>query len=597
MKKINWKFILLTLTCLQAYSQDISLYNQVSGKYDFTFIGNTLNQFANFNNNPCVINTSSAATLNLSAENNIHKAYLYWAGSGTGDLTVALNQTVIASQRNFTFIQVSNGRPYFCAFADVTNLVQTTGNGTYTLSDLDLTTDIQNYCSLGGNFGGWSLVIIFQNDSLPINLINIYDGLQGVPSSINFTLNNLNIIDNANSKIGFVAWEGDAQLAQNETLRINNNILSNPPLNPANNAFNGTNSVTGSNQLFNMDLDIYDMSNFINIGDTTADIQLTSNQDFVMISTVVTKVNSQITLPDATVAINNIGQECDSRIITINYTVNNIDPSNAVLPAGTPMAIYINGSWFQNITIPQSIAINGSYSNQISLTIPSAIPNDFLLTFTIDDNGTGIGIVDEINEENNFSLRAITLWVTPTFNSLATLISCNEGFTSGTFDFSAYEDTVKTNPDDVVSFYESAENATNSLNPILIPSNYVATTTPKEIFVRIENDHCFAITSFLLTTKNCPPTVYNFVSANNDTQNDIFFIAGLRDIFLNHKIEVYNRWGRQIWEGNQNTESWDGNVKDGVINKSAPDGTYFYFIHLNDPDYPKPLSGYLYLVH
>jgi hypothetical protein len=43
--------------------------------------------------------------------------------------------------------------------------------------------------------------------------------------------------------------------------------------------------------LYNMDLDVYTQNN-INIGDTSAQIQLTSGQDFVMINAIVTKLNS-----------------------------------------------------------------------------------------------------------------------------------------------------------------------------------------------------------------------------------------------------------------------------------------------------------------
>ena len=61
--------------------------------------------------------------------------------------------------------------------------------------------------------------------------------------------------------------------------------------------FNSTNSITNSNQLYNMDLDVYNIQNNINIGDTSALIQLTSGLDYVMINAIVTKLNSQ--LPDA----------------------------------------------------------------------------------------------------------------------------------------------------------------------------------------------------------------------------------------------------------------------------------------------------------
>jgi hypothetical protein len=95
-------------------------------------------------------------------------------------------------------------------------------------------------------------------------------------------LNSLNVIDE-DARIGFVAWEGDQFISVNETLRVNGNPLSNPPLNPVNNAFNGTNSLS-SNTLYNMDLDVYNIQNNIKIGDTSAKIQLTSGQDFVMIN-------------------------------------------------------------------------------------------------------------------------------------------------------------------------------------------------------------------------------------------------------------------------------------------------------------------------
>ena len=98
-------------------------------------------------------------------------------------------------------------------------------------------------------------------------------------------------------------------------------------------------------------------------------------------------------------------------------------------------------------------------------------------------------------------------------------------------------------------------------------------------------------------TKNCPPTVYNYSSANNDTVNDIFIIDGLRDIYLDFQIEIYNRWGKLVWTGNQNTEDWNGFVKEGVGLKKATDGTYFYLLFLNDKDYPQPLNGFLYINH
>ena len=129
---------------------------------------------------------------------------------------------------------------------------------------------------------------------------------------------------------------------------------------------------------------------------------------------------------------------------------------------------------------------------------------------------------------------------------------------------------MKSDDNHTVSFYNFLDDATNEENPISNTTNYEAFYTPKEIFIRIENEHCFAITSFNLLSRNCPPIVYNFVSANNDGSNDGFFIDGLRDIFVNFKVEIYNRWGRHIWTGDQNLPDWNGYVAEGIGSKKAP---------------------------
>jgi gliding motility-associated-like protein len=595
-------FIILFCFIFKTNGQNVSLYNQYNGRFDFTFIGNTLNVQPNGANDPCLLLPSSDATLNLAPGDIIENAYLYWAGSGTGDFNVKLNGIDIASQRTFSAIQNLNQNPFFSAFADVTTQLQNTGNGVYTFSDLDVSPFLNpfTYCDNGTNFSGWAIVIVYKNPGLPLNQINIYDGLEalstaviGVQDQLTINLGNLNVLDNSGAKLGFVAWEGDETIANQESLLINGNILSDP-WNPGNNAFNGTNNIIGANTLYNMDLDIYDIQNSIAIGNTSATITMSTAQDFVLINTIVTKLNSQ--LPDATVVINSIKQECDSRVITVNYTVSNLNSTDP-LPPGTPIAIYIDGvfSAFDETTLP--IDIGASMNFQTTMTIPNTIPLTFQLTIGVDDGGDGTGIVAELIENNNTDTVTVSLWISPIFNSLENLVACNEGFTQGTFDFSPYEDLVRTNLGDSVGFYDTLENATNDLSPILNLSSYVAVPTPKEIFVRISNAHCFAVTSFLLTTRNCPPTVYNYVSVNNDTYNETFFIGGLRNIFLDYKVEVYNRWGRLIWTGNQDKEDWDGYVKDGVGSKNAPDGTYFYLLFLNDIDYPQPLKGFLYLNH
>lgn len=275
--------------------QDVSLLSQFNGRYDFTFIGNTLNPRENsFQTSPSILPNSSA-TLNLDSNSVIKNAYLYWAGSGTGDFEVILNSTSITADRTFSYQRDSFDviLDYFSAFKDITELVKQTRNGVYTLSNLDISPFLNQHFIRRTNFAGWAIIIIYQNNNLPVTQINVYDGLQAVPNALSINLTNIEVVNNLDSKIGFVAWEGDSNISVTETLKINDFVVEQLPLNPANNAFNGTNSITGSSTLYNMDLDIYDIQNYVQKGDTSMDIELTSGQDVVMINAVVTKFTAK----------------------------------------------------------------------------------------------------------------------------------------------------------------------------------------------------------------------------------------------------------------------------------------------------------------
>ncbi|WP_238990087.1 MULTISPECIES: gliding motility-associated C-terminal domain-containing protein [unclassified Flavobacterium] len=583
-------------------SQDISLFTQINGRYDFTFIGNTMNPDENTFQYPTFLYTQSSATLNLDVNDRIERAYLYWAGSGTGDTEIKLNGIDITPDALSTVIGTSSNLTYFSAFKDITSFVQTTGNGTYTLSDFDLNSLVTTYYNNATQFGGWAILVVYENPNLTLNQLNIYQGLEalspnlplGILDNMTIQLDNLYLISNTGAKIGFIAWEGDRfiQVSERLTFTANGttNILSNT-LNPSNNAFNGTNTETNSTTLYNMDLDVYSIENYIVPGTTSATVSLQSGQDYVMLNTVVTKLNSQ--LPDATIVLENPTSVCDSRDVNIDYIVSNLN-STEVLQANTPITFYIGTQAIGTTFTQNIIPIGASENGNITLSIPTTIPLNFTLTAVVDDTGNGTGIAPELIETNNSFQIEIQLIISPTFNTLENITTCNLGLTRGLFDFSNYSELVKTNPSHIVSFHESYDDAVQNTNSILNSSNYEALTTPKEIFVRIDNG-CFSITSFFLFTENCPPTVYNAVSPNGDFSNDTFFVEGLRDVFVNFELLIYNRWGKHLWTGNNNKPDWDGYVEEGVGNTQAPAGTYYYILHLNDPNYPEPLTGYLYL--
>ena len=85
----------------------------------------------------------------------------------------------------------------------------------YELDNIDISEKLLFYRD---NFAGWSIIVLFEDDDLPLNQINIYDGLEVVPNEISITLDNLNVLDVEGAKIGFIAWEGDVSLAIEESL-------------------------------------------------------------------------------------------------------------------------------------------------------------------------------------------------------------------------------------------------------------------------------------------------------------------------------------------------------------------------------------------
>ena len=790
------------------FSQDISLFRQFNGQYDYTAFGNTLNVEENGQGGQCFILTSSSANFQLQPNQEVVAAYLYWAGSGPGDFNVTFNQVPITAERTFTESYNSGGQDYiyFSAFADVTEQIQTTGNGNYTLSDLDLTLVIPAYCSppgSGTNFGGWAVTVVYEDVTLPNNQVNIFDGLESVSrvdQTLDITLNNLMVLDTEGAKIGFLAWEGDRGLAVNETLRINGNILSNLPLNPPDNAFNGTNSFTGSDVLYNMDIDVYPISNYINPGDTSATIQLTSGQDFVMVNNIITVLNTE--LPDATISIDNIigGTECGNRELTIDYTVYNFN-STDILPAGTPIAFYADESLVAQSTTLGAIPIDGQESGTVTFTVPNGIAADFILKAVVDDTGNGTGIIDEINEENNedetpihllvnpiitglqnletcdvigeefFNLTEATSQIDPIYTlsfhfseadaqnnenpiqnpenfqntenpqtiyirvsnpdcflvdsftvevvpcplpdatielpeisacrdrelllpftvynlestaplpantsiafytdgallalsqtrqsipigssengevevllpdslpntftiiavvdddgngngmveelrednnsftqtisfesispipNLPDLLECDKGFDTAIFDLTQQDNFIRTGPDDVVNYFTTSEHALQNTNPISNPSEYQNTTDPQTIYVRLENEICFATASFLLTTENCAPFIPQGFSPNGDGINDTFEISNLLNIYENFELNIYSREGNLIHTAHNTDGFWDGVATKGLLftGSIVPVGTYYYVLVLNDPKYPEAYIGWVYV--
>ncbi len=605
------RYFYIVFLCISAnsFAQDIELFGQFNGRYDYTAIGNTLNPYENnLVQSFCYTLPSSSAVLNIENPDAIIAAYIYWAGSGNGDTNIALNGISIDAQwiYNTTYEDTSFGTlTYFSCVADITDSIISEGNSTYTFSELDISEALQNnpgYCSNRTNFAGWALYVIYEDDSLPLNQISLFNGMEIINRNVpqkTIILDNLNVIDNDNAKIGFLAWEGDNALNYGETLSINGNILSNPPLNPANNAFNGTNTFTNSNTFFNGDLDVYDIQNNIQIGDTSAAIQLTTGDfdangifqaDLIIINNIITVLNSQ--LPDATIILDDYELNCE-RELTLFYTVYNTN-STAALPANVPIAFYADTILIAQSHTQNSINIGDYESGTITITLPGFVTTDFLLSLIVDDDGLGNSTIAETNENNNMFDELVGLLTIPPIQVIENLLLCDVGFDTATFNLPNHFFSI-INTNENATFYTGLSDLETGINAIFMPHAYNNTSSPQTIYVKVTAEPCYDIYEFDVAVENCPPYIPQGFSPNDDGYNDWFNIQGLYDIFENHKLLIYNRYGTLIFEGNNDTP-WNGKANRGLNNlgKILPNGTYYYVLHLNDPNY-KSMVGWVYL--
>ena len=70
----------------------------------------------------------------------------------------------------------------------------------------------------------------------------------------------------------------------------------------------------------------------------------------------------------------------------------------------------------------------------------------------------------------------------------------------------------------------------------------------------------------------------NSFTPNGDEHNELFVIQG--GYIVDFYIQIYNRWGEQLFESNDINKSWDGFYKNNLI----PEGSYYYHLRVLGED-------------
>lgn len=273
--KIFQQILMLIFSCLSLFFCHISFINaqvrvpfqnRVSEanpsrttfnvKGDFALIGNTNLSLENYDdylmndnqllyvdvdNDPNTINSSSA-TLVFSTENGsdasctkVLFAGLYWSGRGpieddfyVSDLNgdskkLSRKQAKLkgpnGNQQQFTAkdddirytygLDLPNDLGLFVGYVEVTDFVQANGPGAYTVADLGVSEGTDYH------YGGWSMVVVYENPSMNNRSITVFDGYAFVRGSVmaDYTIpvSGFATVDSGpvKMKLGVAAGEGD----------------------------------------------------------------------------------------------------------------------------------------------------------------------------------------------------------------------------------------------------------------------------------------------------------------------------------------------------------------------------------------------------
>ncbi len=197
-------------------AQNFAAANNNHGSYSMAYVNTAGGTF-----------NSSSATLALSGT--VAHAFLVWSGDVVEGSATAPNA---AAKNTLTFVTPSAtqavtaaavfdaGNGIYTAYADVTSLVAT--GGTYSVADLQTAAG-------NGTFGGWTLVVVEHQPSLPERFLLAVAPLSPVSTSGSFTFSfdMPAALSAASADVLAVGFEGDPDLI-GDSLNVGGHVVANP---------------------------------------------------------------------------------------------------------------------------------------------------------------------------------------------------------------------------------------------------------------------------------------------------------------------------------------------------------------------------------
>lgn len=240
---------------------------------------------------------SSRAQLFLPTGSTVAFAGLYWAGNSTAaSRNTVLFSTPSAGYVTLTAAVVDSATAQaeaYQAFVTVTGLVSAAGNGTYSVAN------IQTDSGQTNDYSGWTLVVVYQNATLPARNMVVYDGYRRLAgaASVDIALSGFTtpLTGAVTNKLGVVGYDGDkgstegaAGLLFGQTAATLSPVFNG--LNPQTDVFNSSISTLGSQNTGTLpgfantlgyDADIFQVNTPLPNGATSAVVRATSSGETI----------------------------------------------------------------------------------------------------------------------------------------------------------------------------------------------------------------------------------------------------------------------------------------------------------------------------
>lgn len=210
----------------------------------------------------------------------------------------------------------------FCGYAEITDYVREYGIGEYTVADIALS---EGQGGGNGFFGGWGMIVIYENNNYPWRDITLYDGHGIIDPYNNISERILEVkgfhttkTGEVNMKIGILAGEGDKNIGGTPSNRDyfgiqNANNINDPddyyffstPTSNANNFFSGGIHIEGNrlpNHNNNGGVDIVNVDvppSLLKNNQTETKFKFGSRQDMYMVTAFVMAVDAYVPEPEA----------------------------------------------------------------------------------------------------------------------------------------------------------------------------------------------------------------------------------------------------------------------------------------------------------